>query len=64
MMVIATKNEAPIAMTTLLPMEPTKSPAFPGRSRIGMKASIVVRVEDKSGTKRWRTESRTAAMRA
>ena len=40
------------ARMTLPPTERTKSPTLPGKSTIGAKASTVVRVDAKSGTKR------------
>jgi hypothetical protein len=57
-----TKDQTSIT-TTAMAMEPTKSPAGPGRRRSGRKERIVVTVEAKSGMKRRRTESATASMR-
>ena len=57
-----TKDQTSIT-TTAMAMEPTKSPAGPGRRRSGRKERIVVTVEAKSGMKRRRTASATASMR-
>ena len=61
--VIARRKETLSMTMTEIAMEPTKSPAGPGNSAMGTKASTVVAVEARSGPRRRRTASVTASTR-
>lgn len=61
--VTATTKDQTSMMTTAIAMDPTKSPAGPGRRIIGVKLSAVVAVDAKSGMVRRPTAPRTASSR-
>jgi hypothetical protein len=57
----ASSSELDRARITVMPMAETNSPAGPGISTIGMKASTVVKVELVSGRNRCAAPSRAAS---